>query len=121
MLSSTGVRRSLVHAAAMQGILKRDGQAGELSADVVDRALGRLAGASLLTFSLDGSRVSVHRLVMRIIREQLVAGNSLSGVWRGGCATARRARRATHWDVVSGPSRCPGSDRPVHGPIGVVR
>ena len=38
---------------------------------VVDRALARLAGGSLLTFSVDGSSVSAHRLVTRVIREQL--------------------------------------------------
>ena len=48
--------------------------------EVVDRALGRLAGASLLTFSVDGSSVSAHRLVTRVIREQLAAGNSLTAV-----------------------------------------
>ena len=80
VLSPAGVRRALVQAAARQGVLGRDGQAGELSAELVDRALGRLAGASLLTFSVDGSSVSAHRLVMRVIREQLAAGNSLAVV-----------------------------------------
>ena len=84
VLSAAGVRRALVQEAARQGVLGRHGQAGELSAEVVDRALGRLAGASLLTFSVDGSSVSAHRLVMRVIREQLAAGNSLTAV----CAAA---------------------------------
>ena len=84
VLSAAGVRRTLVQEAARQGVLGRDNQAGELSAEVVDRALGRLAGASLLTFSVDGSSVSAHRLVMRVIREQLAAGNSLTAV----CAAA---------------------------------
>jgi hypothetical protein len=34
----------------------------------VDRALGRLAGASLVAFSVDGMVASAHRLVMRVIR-----------------------------------------------------
>jgi len=84
VLSPAGVRRSQVHAAGHQGVLARDGQAGALSAEVVDRALARLARASLLTFSVDGSSVSAHRLVMRVIREQLVAENSLMAV----CAVA---------------------------------
>ena len=87
VLSAAGVRRDLVQAAARQGVLGRDGQAGELSLEVVDRALGRLAGTSLLTFSVDGSSVSAHRLVMRVIREQLAAGNSLTAV----CAAAVQA------------------------------
>jgi hypothetical protein len=42
--------------------------------------LARLAGASLLTFSLDGSTVAMHRLVMRVIRENLALRNSLTAV-----------------------------------------
>jgi tetratricopeptide (TPR) repeat protein len=80
VLSAAGVSRALVQAAARQGVLRRDGQAGELSPEVVDRALARLAGASLLTFSVDGSSVTAHRLVMRVIREQLAAGNSLTAI-----------------------------------------
>ncbi len=86
VLSPAGVRRTLVHEAAQQGVLARDGHAGVLSAEVVDRALGRLAGASVLTFSMDGSAVSAHRLVMRVIREQLAVGNSFTEV----CAAAAR-------------------------------
>jgi len=78
VLSAAGVRRALVQEAALQGILERDGQPGELSPMVVDRALARLAGASLLTFSVDGSSVSAHRLVTRVIREQLAGGNFLT-------------------------------------------
>ena len=40
VLSAAGVRRALVQEAARQGVLKRDGQPGELSPAVVDRALG---------------------------------------------------------------------------------
>jgi tetratricopeptide (TPR) repeat protein len=42
--------------------------------------LARLAGLSLLTFSVDGSDVSAHRLVMRVIRENLAASGSLTAV-----------------------------------------
>ena len=86
VLSLAGVRRTLVQEAARQGVLKRRWWHRKLPAEVVDRALGRLAGASLLTFSVDGSSVSAHRLVMRVIREQLAAGNSLMAV----CAAAAR-------------------------------
>ena len=84
VLSAAGVRRTLLHEAARQSALERDGQPGELSAEVVDRALARLADASLLTFSVDGSSVSAHRLVSRVIREQQARGNSLAAV----CAAA---------------------------------
>ncbi len=80
VLSPSGISRALVHEAAHRGLLDRDGQAGELSAEGVDRALARLSGASLLTFSIDGTSVAAHRLVMRVIREQLAAENSLTAV-----------------------------------------
>ena len=80
VLSPAGVRRALVHEAGRQGVLKRGWRHRKLPADVVDRALARLAGASLLTFSVDGSSVSAHRLVTRVIREHLAGGNSLTVV-----------------------------------------
>ena len=55
VLSAAGVRRSLVHAAAGQGLPGRDGPLPALAPEVADRVLARLAGTSLLTFSLDGS------------------------------------------------------------------
>jgi tetratricopeptide (TPR) repeat protein len=84
MLSPAGVRRTMIHAAGRHGALGGDGQAGGKAGDAVDRALARLAGASLLTFSVDGSTVTAHRLVMRVIREQLVARDALAAV----CSTA---------------------------------
>ena len=77
VLSPTGVPRSLVHAAGQAGLPGRDGPVPGLAAEAIDRVLARLAGASLLTFSLDGSAVTVHRLVMRVIRENLAARDSL--------------------------------------------
>ena len=84
VLSAAGVRRTLVHEAVRRGAVTGDGEAGELPAEVADRALARLAARSLLTFSVDGSGVSVHRLVMRVIRDQLAAADSLTSV----CLTA---------------------------------
>ena len=54
--------------------------------EVADRVLARLAGVSLLTFSVDGFSVSAHRLVMRVIRENLAAGGALTAV----CQAAAR-------------------------------
>lgn len=68
-------RRALIHEAGRQGVVDRGGHAGELSPEVLDEALGRLAGASMITFSVDGFRVSAHRLVMRVIREQMAAAS----------------------------------------------
>ena len=83
VLSPAGVHRGLVQEAVRKGVLAGKGQAGELAAEVADRALARLAGASLLNFSVDGSSVSVHRLVMRVVREQLAAKDSLAAVCMG--------------------------------------
>jgi tetratricopeptide (TPR) repeat protein len=80
VLSAAGVRRSLVDAAAREGLAGRDGPVPALEQEVTDRVLARLAGASLLTFSLDGAAVSAHRLVMRVIRENLAADGALTAV-----------------------------------------
>ena len=86
VLSATGVSRSLVHAAAGQGLPERDGRLPALAPETADRVLARLAGTSLLTFSLDGSAVTAHRLVMRVIRENLAADDALAAV----CESAAR-------------------------------
>ena len=80
VLSAAGVRRALLYAAAGEGLADRDGRVPALEPEVADRVLARLAGASLLTFSVDGSAVSAHRLVMRVIRENLAAGGALTAV-----------------------------------------
>ena len=80
VLSAAGVPRTLVYVADRAELPGRDGPLAAMGPEVVDRALARLAGASLLTFSLDGSSVSAHRLVMRVIRENLAARGSLTSV-----------------------------------------
>ena len=82
--------------------------------------LGRLAGTSLLTFSVDGSSVTVHRLVMRVIRESLAARGALATV----CAAAADALDG--WPVAdrylaSGPASGPGHGGTDHGPVRVRR
>ncbi|HEV3294430.1 MAG TPA: tetratricopeptide repeat protein [Streptosporangiaceae bacterium] len=97
VLSAAGVRRSLVHAAADKGLPGRDGPLPALPPEAADRVLARLAGTSLLTFSLDGSAVTAHRLVMRVIRENLAAGNALTAV----CESAARlldGLAASRWE-----------------------
>jgi tetratricopeptide (TPR) repeat protein len=84
VLSAAGVRRSMVHEAGRAGLPGREGSLAGLGPEAVDAALARLAGASLITFSLDGSTVSAHRLVARVIRENLAASNSLVAI----CETA---------------------------------
>jgi tetratricopeptide (TPR) repeat protein len=69
VLSPAGAPRSLLHAAAASGALP--GCAGPSDARLVDEAVGRLAGGSLLTFSGESdSVVAAHRLTMRVVRER---------------------------------------------------
>src|SRR5450755_953656 len=102
VLSAAGVRRSLVHAAAARGTLRRDGAEAGLPAAAADEALGRLAGASLLTFAVDGSAVTVHRLVSRVIREQLAKAEDLTAVCQAAAelldAQAEQLRDSWHED-----------------------
>jgi tetratricopeptide (TPR) repeat protein len=86
VLSAAGVRRSLVHEAAREGLPDPEGSLPVLAPEAADRVLARLAGASLLTFSVDGTSVSAHRLVMRAIRENLAATGSLAAI----CGAAAR-------------------------------
>jgi tetratricopeptide (TPR) repeat protein len=80
VLSPSGVSRPLLHEAGQQGLPGRDGPIPALAAEQVDRVLARLAATSLLIFTVDGSAVTAHRLVMRVIREQLAARTSLKDV-----------------------------------------
>ena len=95
VLSAAGVRRSLIHAAAREGLPGRNEPLLPLAPEVTDRVLARLAGASLLTFSLDGAAVSAHRLVMRVVRENLAAEGAMIAV----CQVAAQLlnRRAGSW------------------------
>jgi hypothetical protein len=86
VLSAAGMRRSLIHAAAREGLAGRKRPVPALAPEMADRVLARLAGVSLLTFSVDGSAVSAHRLVMRVIRENLASDGSLTAI----CQAATR-------------------------------
>jgi tetratricopeptide (TPR) repeat protein len=80
VLSAAGVRRSLVYESGQGGLPGPNGPLAGLGPEVVDGVMARLAGASLLTFSLDGTSLSAHRLVMRVIRENLAITGSLTAV-----------------------------------------
>jgi tetratricopeptide (TPR) repeat protein len=80
VLAETGVSRRLLHAAATAQPAERE---SEFTAVTVDASLGRLAEASLVSFSVDGEAVSAHRLVMRVVRERLIAGGRLGAVAAG--------------------------------------
>jgi tetratricopeptide (TPR) repeat protein len=84
VLSASGVPRSVLHAAAVAGVVGREDSEGRKTARVptmaVDAAVGQLSDASMLTFSLDGSAVVAHRLVMRVVRERRLAQGALADV-----------------------------------------
>jgi tetratricopeptide (TPR) repeat protein len=82
VLSPSGIRRSLVHTAGDSGLPAPEGPLSAMTPEATDRVLARLAGVSLLTFSIDGSAVTAHRLVMRVIRENLAATGSLAAACR---------------------------------------
>ncbi|MGH3156065.1 MAG: tetratricopeptide repeat protein, partial [Streptosporangiaceae bacterium] len=81
LLSTAGVSRALLYAAGQQGILGSPGTAA--GPERVDAALGRLASASLLTFSGDDTTVAAHRLTMRVARERQAHDGSLAGLGAG--------------------------------------
>ena len=56
LLAATGVARPLLYAAGQQGLLQHYLTGPER----IDEALGRLASASLLTFSVDDATVTAH-------------------------------------------------------------
>jgi tetratricopeptide (TPR) repeat protein len=83
-LSAAGVSRSLLYAAAQMGLLNsRNEPSGP---EQVDTALGRLASASLLTFSGDDATVTAHRLTMRTTLERQAHEGDLTEL---GLAVAR--------------------------------
>jgi hypothetical protein len=90
VLSAAGVPRAVLQAAGQAGALG-EGQPGGVGAEVVDEAVGGLAGSSLLTFSVDGGTVTAHRLVMRVIRERLARQGRLAATCQA-AATALEAR-----------------------------
>jgi tetratricopeptide (TPR) repeat protein len=71
VLASGGLPRLLLYTAAQSGALARIALLAGISNSAVDEALGRLAGSSLLTFSVDDKRVRAHHLVMRVIADRM--------------------------------------------------
>jgi Domain of unknown function (DUF4062) len=91
VLSAAGVPRAVLHAAGQAGVLSKENEAAAgVAAEVVDEAVGRLAGSSLLTFSTGGGTVTAHRLVMRVIRERLARQGHLAAA----CLAAAAALQA---------------------------
>ena len=83
MLSTTGVSRALLYAAGQQGLLQPPHSGTASGSAGIDEALGRLASASLLTFSVDDTTVAAHRLTMRVAVERQAQAGSLAGLGAG--------------------------------------
>src|SRR5271166_3066251 len=79
VLSAAGVRRELLHIAGRAGVLASGGH--RVEAALVDRVLEWLSSRSLLTFSLDGQTVIMHRLVAQVVRDGLVRRRRLGAVY----------------------------------------
>jgi tetratricopeptide (TPR) repeat protein len=83
LLSAAGVSRALLYAAGQQRLLQYPGDEKAAGPQSIDEALGRLASASLLTFSTDRSTVAVHRLTMRVAVERQAQDGTLAGLGAG--------------------------------------
>ncbi len=83
LLSAAGVPRALLYAAGQQGLLQYPHDETAAGPWTIDEALGRLANASLLTFSLDDATVAAHRLTMRVAVELQAQDGTLAGLGAG--------------------------------------
>jgi tetratricopeptide (TPR) repeat protein len=83
LLSAAGVSRTLLYAAGHQGLLHRPGTKAAAEPQSIDEALGRLASASLLIFSVDDATVAAHRLTMRVAVERQAQDGTLAQLGAG--------------------------------------
>ena len=83
LLSAAGVSRELLYAAGHQGLFSSPGTVAAAERKAVDEALGRLASASLLTFTTDDATVAAHRLTMRVAVELQARDGTLAALAAG--------------------------------------
>ena len=82
VLPGSGVDRGLLHDAGEAGVLARNRRQPEVSAELVDLALARLAERSLLAVGVDGQAVIAQRLIVHMVRDQLTRRGRLVAVCR---------------------------------------
>jgi tetratricopeptide (TPR) repeat protein len=84
ILSPAGVPRRLLHQAGQARLFPRSGHRRQPSMPIgaveVDAAVQRLDEGSLLSLSIDGLTTTVHRLVMRVVRERAEDKSSLTAL-----------------------------------------
>ena len=83
LLSTAGVSRALLYAAGQHGLFRHPGTETPAGPESIDEAFGRLASASLLTFSTDDETVAAHRLTMRVAVERQAQDGTLAGLGAG--------------------------------------
>ena len=106
VLSAAGVPRAVLHAAGQAGALSEENEAAAgVAPEVVDEALGRLAGSSLLTFSTGGGTVTAHRLVMRVVRERLARQGRLAAACQAAAAALQARAEALQQAWQDRPAR----------------
>ena len=92
VLSAAGVRRELLHVAGRAGVLAGGGR--RVTVGFVDGALEWLGGQSLLTFSLDGQTIILHRLVARAIRNEMAGSGMLAAMCEAAASVLELYSRA---------------------------
>ena len=92
LLSPAAVRRDLLQNAGQAGTLL--GRGRRVAPLLVDRALQRLNEQSLLGFSRDGQAVSVHALVARVVRDEMVQRGRLVTGCQAAAATLEASAEA---------------------------
>ena len=78
VLPAAAVRRELLYVAGRVGVLASGGR--RVDSAVVDQVLEWLSDRSLLTSSLDGQTVTMHRLIAQVVRRGLIRRRRLGAV-----------------------------------------
>jgi RNA polymerase sigma factor (sigma-70 family) len=99
VLSAAGVRREVLYSAGQAGVLASGRH--RVAADLVDRVLDWLSDRSLLTLSLDGQTVTLHRLVAQVIRDEMDRRHMLTAA----CETAAFVLDVYSRALVGSPDR----------------
>jgi hypothetical protein len=111
VLSPAGVPRAVILTGIEQAHLPVSPDRPAAPTSATDAALGRLAAASLVSFSLDGSAVIAHRLVQRVVRDQLAGSGRLATE----CRAAARIISAAASDLADAPNLDRGAARDLVG------
>ena len=82
ILSSSGVSRGFLDAAAESGVFPERRHRTRWGTSAMEKALITLVEHSLVTLSRDQRRISVHPFVMRVVRDQLTRQGRLAAVVR---------------------------------------